>query len=76
MRLYRALCAALEAYAANNQTGDAPQGDVFSQAEHAHAYTSQPEMHSGHRGISLDYDEDEGGVYRSRPISLRWTPKT
>lgn len=64
MRLYRAVCAWLEAHAAQMGQDDGPhsEGDVYSQAEHAHSYTSQPELHAGHRGQSID--DDDGGAYR------------
>lgn len=51
MRLYRAICAWLEASAATMT------------AEHAHSYTQAPELHAGHRGQSVD--DDDGGVYRA-----------
>lgn len=75
MRLYRAVCAWIEAHAAqmghkNEPDEPHPEGDVYAQAEHAHSYTSQPELHAGHRGQSID--DDDGGAYKiSRPISLR-----
>lgn len=60
MRLYKAVCAWLEAHAAQMGQEDEPhpEGDVYSQAEHAHSYTTEPEMHAGHRGISIDYDDE------------------
>lgn len=67
MRLYNAICGWLEAHAtqmSTNQTPDEhhPEGNNFTQAEHAHAYTSDPEMHTGYRGRSID--DDDGGEYR------------
>ena len=78
MRLYNAICTWLEAHAAQMGRDAAPEdelhaeGDVYSQAEHAHSYTSRPELHAGHRGQSID--DDDGGAYKARPISLRWHP--
>lgn len=77
MRLYNAVCAWLEAHAQQMGKDDSPEphpeGDIYAQAEHAHSYTSEPELHAGHRGTSLD--DDDGGAYKiSRPISLRWQP--
>lgn len=77
MRLYKAVCAWLEANAQQMGKVDEhephPEGDVYAQAEHAHSYTTQPEMHIANRGQSID--DDDGGAYKiSRPISLRWQP--
>lgn len=63
MRLYKAVCAWLEAHAAQMGRDEPkeephPEGDVYSQAEHAHSYTTEPELHAGHRGISIDYNEE------------------
>ena len=70
MRLYRAICAWLEAHAAsmNTEQEPMPEGNNFAQAEYAHSYTAAPELHAGHRGQSID--DDEGGVYRSRPTGF------
>jgi len=64
MRLYSAVCAWLEASAKQMGTEREPQpeGNNFTQAEHAHAYTSQPELHAGYSSQSID--DDQGGVYR------------
>ncbi|MCC3277517.1 hypothetical protein LJ753_16760 [Arthrobacter sp. zg-Y20] len=83
MRLYKAVCAWLEANATQmsrteppREPGEPhPEGNNFSQAEHAHSYTSEPELHTGYTGISIDYDEDHGGVYRSRPIGFQRNPQ-
>lgn len=77
MRLYKAVCAWLEANAQQMHRSDEhephPEGDVYAQAEYAHSYTTQPEMHIANRGQSID--DDDGGAYKiSRPISLRWQP--
>jgi len=70
MRLYRAVCAWLEASAAgmSEECEPQPEGNNFAQAEYAHSYTAAPELHAGHRGQSID--DDEGGVYRARPIGF------
>lgn len=70
MRLYKAICAWLEADAAakGGESEPQPEGNNFAQAEHAHSYTAQPEMHAGYRGQSID--DDEGGAYRVRPIGF------
>ena len=63
MRLYKAVCAWLEANAAqmghkHEPDEPHPEGDVYAQAEHAHSYTTEPELHAGYRGISIDYDDE------------------
>ena len=74
MRLYRALCAWLEASAAAMSEPDeyGPEGAGQAQAEHAHSYTSPPEMHAGHSGRSID--DDDSGAYRARPIGFTRNP--
>ena len=67
MRLYDAICGWLEAHATQMSTSQAPEehhpeGNNFTRAEHAHCYTSDPELHAGHRGQSID--ADDGGAYR------------
>jgi hypothetical protein len=74
MRLYAAICGWLEAHAASMSAEPAqhepqPEGNNFAQAEHAHAYTSAPELHAGYSTQSID--DDQGGVYRTRPIGFR-----
>lgn len=50
MRLYRAVCVWLEASA--KQMGAEhephPEGNNFAQAEYAHDYTAEPELHAGY----------------------------
>jgi hypothetical protein len=64
-RLYRAVCAWIEA---DTQTKLQPEpelhaeGNNFAQAEHAHSYTTPPEMHSGWGRQSMD--DNDGGTYR------------
>lgn len=71
-RLYKAVCAWLEAdtKAKCDPFEAHPQGNNFTQAEHAHAYTSDPELHAGHRPKP---EADDSSGY-GRPISLRWHP--
>lgn len=59
MRLYKAICGALEAYATAMATPDeySPEGAGQAQAEHAHAYSQPPEMHIGSSRQSIDDDE-------------------
>ena len=70
-RLYKAVCLWLECDAAAKlEIGPEPQpdGNCFAQAEHAHSFSSEPELHSGWRPSDLGWDD------RSH-ISLRWRPK-
>lgn len=67
-RLYNTVCQWLETDAQAKQTEPIPQGDTFTQSEHAHSFTSYPEMRSGYREQSID---DDNGAH-GRPISLRW----
>jgi len=63
IRLYRAVCSWLEADAAS-KGGDVepqPEGNNFSQAEHAHSYTTEPELHNGH-GRRDYYFEDRNRI--------------
>lgn len=73
IRLYRAVCGWLEADAQAKTGGEPqPEGNNFSQAEHAHSYTTQPELHNGYRGQSID--DDDGGAYRVRRIGFTRNP--
>lgn len=73
MRLYNAICAWLEATAfeklASAGATEEPQreGNNFSHVEHAHSFTTEPELHAGWRPESIDW------IDRGR-ISLRWHP--
>jgi hypothetical protein len=74
MRLYAAICAWLEAHATSMgsdepQREPQPEGNNFTQAEHAHSYTSEPELHAAYSRQSID--DDQGGVDRMRPIGFR-----
>lgn len=71
MRLYHAICAWLEASALEKLgKGEeaVPEGNNFAQAEHAHSFTNEPELHAGYR------PEHMMDVWEDRKISLRWTP--
>jgi len=39
-----------------------PEGNNFTQAEHAHSYTAPPELHSGYSRQSID--DDDSSAYR------------
>jgi hypothetical protein len=70
LRLYNAICLWLEATALEKMGGSEephPEGNNFSHVEHAHSYTTEPELHAGWRGPSIDW------IDRAH-ISLRWTP--
>ena len=71
MRLYNAVCAWLEASAKamGEEPEFAPEGAGQAQAEHAHAYSAPPELHAGSDRQSLD--DDQGGVYRIRPLGFQ-----
>lgn len=68
MRLYKALCAALEAYAEAMAAEEEhhPEGAGQAQAEHAHSYSQPPEMHIGTNRQSIDDDEA-----LRRPVGFR-----
>jgi hypothetical protein len=73
LRLYRAICFFLEATAMQRMAeaeGGEPQreGAGGSQVEHAHSFTSEPEMHSGWRPSDVDWED-------RAHISLRWHPE-
>jgi hypothetical protein len=72
MRLYHALCSLIEAIAFQKLAlggGEEPQpeGNNFAHIEHAHSFTSEPELHAGWRPSTVD------GEDRAH-ISLRWSP--
>jgi hypothetical protein len=70
MRLYRAICAWLEASARMMDEPDEyhPEGAGEARSEHADSYTSRPELHSGYSERTID--DDDGGAYRTRPIGF------
>ena len=78
MRLYNAICAWIEATAFEKlaKAGEPdespqPEGNNFAQAEHAHSFSSEPELHAGWRPEhTMDVWEERAGR-----ISLRWHPK-
>ena len=70
MRLYNAICLWLEATALEKMGGSEephPEGNNFSHVEHAHSYTTEPELHAGWRPSHIDWDD-------RAHVSLRWTP--
>jgi hypothetical protein len=81
MRLYNAVCTWIEAtaFAKVARAGGKPddsdepeaEGNNFAQAEHAHSFTTEPEMHAGHRPEHMAEVWEE----RRGRISLRWQPK-
>jgi hypothetical protein len=72
MRLYHAICTWIEASAMEKlmQGGDEPrpEGNNFTQLEHAHSFSSEPELHNGWRPSDVGWED------RSH-VSLRWHPK-
>jgi hypothetical protein len=75
MRLYRAICAWLEASAAamSEPQEFGPEGAGPSQAEHAHSYTTPPELHMRSDRQSLD-DDDSGSYRKRRPMGFTRNP--
>jgi hypothetical protein len=73
LRLYRAICAWLEANAHTPQANE-PQreGNNFSHIELGGDMPTFPEMHIGYRPQSID---DDNGARKPQPISMRWNPK-
>ena len=75
MRLYAAICAWIEATAfeklakAGAEEEPQPEGNNFAQAEHAHSFSSEPELHAGWRPSDLQWED------RANKISLRWHPR-
>lgn len=70
MRLYNAVCAWLEANAAQMGNDEAAGRDTQLDAlvETAHQYTGEPELHVGHRGTTFDDYDDRAA--RIRPIGF------
>ena len=74
MRLYNAICTWLEATAFEKLAGagapDEPhrEGNNFAHVEHAHSYTTEPELHAGWQPSHTGWDDQAH-------ISLRWHPK-
>lgn len=72
MRFYNAICAWIEASAFEKLTAGGsepqPEGNNFASVEHAHSFSSEPELHAGWR------PSDTGWEDRAH-ISLRWHPK-
>ena len=73
MRLYNAVCAWLEAHAAHMDCGDDQPAEtretqLDTLIETAHPYTSEPELHAGHR--EPPYDDEARARRRGRPIGF------
>jgi hypothetical protein len=71
MRLYRAICAWLEASAeAMSEAEDfGPEGAGEARSEHAHSFSAPPELHIRSDRQSLD-DDDSGSYRKRRPIGF------
>jgi len=74
MRLYNAICTWIEATAfeklAKAGAEEEPQaeGNNFAHVEHAHSFSSEPELHAGWRPSDIQWED-------RAHISLRWQPK-
>ena len=75
MRLYNAICAWIEATAfeklakaSEPDESPQPEGNNFAQVEHAHSFSSEPELHAGWRPSDVGWED-------RAHISLRWHPK-
>lgn len=72
MRLYNAICSWLEATAfeklAAGGVEPVPEGNCFAHVEHAHSFTTEPELHAGWRPSHIGWEDQAH-------ISLRWHPK-
>ncbi|MGZ4659832.1 MAG: hypothetical protein ACXVYB_00975 [Arthrobacter sp.] len=73
MRLYHAICTWIEAAAFEKLAGSAEEpraeGNNFAHIEHAHSFTTEPELHAGWRPSDVDWDD-------RAHISLRWSPSS
>lgn len=72
MRLYNAICAWIEAtafekLATAGAPEEQPEGNNFANVEHAHSFSSEPELHSGWRPSNVEWED-------RAHISLRWQP--
>ncbi|HEX9226834.1 MAG TPA: hypothetical protein VF885_09260 [Arthrobacter sp.] len=73
MRLYNAICAWLEATAFEKLAGAGaaeephPEGNNFAHIEHAHSFTTEPELHAGWRPESIDWIDRVGIGFRPNP---------
>jgi hypothetical protein len=58
-RLYRAVCEWLEASARamDRDEPEYPEGAGAAHVEHAHSYTTEPELHNGHRPIGFEIED-------------------
>lgn len=74
MRLYRAICAWLEASAQAMASDQEPRPEgSTSQAEHAHSYTTAPELHVAYSSQSID--DDDGARHRPRRVGFAPNPE-
>jgi hypothetical protein len=71
MRLYRSICAWLEASAAAMSEAEVfgPEGAGEARSEHAHSFSAPPELHIRSDRQSLD-DDDSGSYRKRRPIGF------
>jgi hypothetical protein len=72
MRLYHAICTWIEASAFEKLASAGaeevhPEGNNFANVEHAHSFSSEPELHSGWRPSDVEWED-------RAHISLRWQP--
>jgi len=72
MRLYHAICtwieaSAFEKIASAGSEEPQPEGNNFANVEHAHSFSSEPELHSGWRPSDVGWED-------RAHISLRWQP--
>jgi hypothetical protein len=59
IRLYRAVCGWLEASTRAMEREDEPfpEGGGAAHVEHAHSYTTEPELHNGWRPIGFEIED-------------------
>ena len=72
MRLYNAICAWIEATALEKLAGASPEephpeGNNFANVEHAHSFTTEPELHAGWRPDSIEEYLDRRIGFRPNP---------
>lgn len=76
MRLYRVICDLIESIVILNlakaesleSDEPRPEGAGGSQVEHAHSFTTEPELHAGWQPSHFGWDDQNH-------ISLRWHPE-
>jgi hypothetical protein len=72
MRLYHAICTWIEASAFEKLASAGaeevqPEGNNFANVDHAHSFSSEPELHAGWRPSDVGWED-------RAHISLRWQP--